>query len=374
MTPLRRVLLVFGTRPEAIKMAPVIQQLRRQGSRFEAIVAVTGQHREMLDQVLSLYGITPDLDLDLMQHGQRPEEVLARAVTGIGAAVRDLKPDAVLVQGDTTTTLAGALASFYEHVPVGHIEAGLRSDDKRAPFPEEVNRRLTTQVADMHFAPTAHARDRLLAEGVSPGDVYITGNTAVDALLSAARIPNTPEDERLAALAQGDTRFVLVTAHRRENWGAPMEAICRAVLDVLEAFDDLVVVFPVHRNPVVRDVVNRVLGGNERVILTEPLDYLTFISMMRSATLIMSDSGGVQEEAPSLNVPALVLRETTERPEALDTGAIRLVGTTREGIAQGAREVLGDLALYRRMAEAANPFGDGHAAERIVTVLEERLG
>ena len=374
MAPLRRVLLVFGTRPEAIKMAPVIQQLQRQGSRFEAIVAVTGQHREMLDQVLSLYGVTPDLDLDLMRHGQRPEEVLALAVTGIGAAVRDLQPDVVLVQGDTTTTLAGALASFYEHVPVGHIEAGLRSDDKRAPFPEEVNRRLTTQVADLHFAPTTHARDRLLAEGISAGDVYITGNTAVDALLAAATIPNTPDDERLAALVQGDTRFVLVTAHRRENWGAPMEAICRAVLDVLETFDDLLVVFPVHRNPVVRDVVNRVLGDNERVILTEPLDYLTFISMMRSATLIMSDSGGVQEEAPSLDVPVLVLRETTERPEALDTGAIRLVGTTREGIAQSAREVLGDSGLYRRMADAANPFGDGHAAERIVTVLEERLG
>ena len=288
--------------------------------------------------------------------------------------MRDLQPDVVLVQGDTTTTLAGALASFYEHVPVGHIEAGLRSDDKRAPFPEEVNRRLTTQVADLHFAPTTHARDRLLAEGISAGDVYITGNTAVDALLAAATIPNTPDDERLAALVQGDTRFVLVTAHRRENWGAPMEAICRAVLDVLETFDDLLVVFPVHRNPVVRDVVNRVLGDNERVILTEPLDYLTFISMMRSATLIMSDSGGVQEEAPSLDVPVLVLRETTERPEALDTGAIRLVGTTREGIAQSAREVLGDSGLYRRMADAANPFGDGHAAERIVTVLEERLG
>lgn len=355
-------------------MAPVIERLRGMEDRFETIVAVTGQHREMLDQVLALYGTVPDLDLDLMRHGQRLEEVLARAVTGIASSIRDLRPDAVLVQGDTTTTLAGAMAGFYEHVLVAHIEAGLRSDDKRAPFPEEANRRLTSQVADLHFAPTSHARDRLLAEGIPQSDIFVTGNTAVDALLEAAQMPNRPEDDRLARLAAGSGRYLLVTAHRRENWGAPMEDICRAIGDVLESFPDLKVVFPVHRNPIVRDIVNRVLGDNPRVLLVEPLDYLTFVTMMSKATLILSDSGGVQEEAPSLNVPVLVLRETTERPEALETGAIRLIGTSREGIARSARELLGDPALYRRMAEAPNPFGDGRAAERIVNVLGDRLG
>lgn len=371
---MKRVLLVFGTRPEAIKMAPVIQRLRERSDRFEAVVAVTGQHREMLDQVLALYGIRPDIDLDLMRHGQRPEEVLAQAVTGIAAAVRELKPDAVLVQGDTTTTLAGALAGFYEHVTVGHVEAGLRSDDKRAPFPEEVNRRLTTHAADLHFAPTAHARDRLLGEGIPPADVYVAGNTVVDAVLEAARMTCTFDDDRLGALAQGSERFLLMTAHRRESWGAPMEAICLAVLDVLEAFSDVTLVFPVHRNPVVRDVVNRILGSHPRVILSEPLDYLPFVKLMQAATLILSDSGGVQEEAPSLDTPVLVLRDTTERPEALATGAVRLAGTSRESIVRGVNAVLGDAEVYRRMTEAPNPFGDGHAAERIVAALEERLG
>jgi UDP-N-acetylglucosamine 2-epimerase (non-hydrolysing) len=327
----------------------------------------------MLDQVLALYGIRPDIDLDLMRHGQRPEEVLARSVTGIAGAVRELKPDAVLVQGDTTTTLAGALAGFYEHVTVGHVEAGLRSDDKRAPFPEEVNRRLTTHAADLHFAPTAHARDRLLAEGVRPSDVYVTGNTVVDAVLEAAGMTCSFDDKRLAALAGGSARFLLMTAHRRESWGAPMEAICQAALDVLGTFDDLTLVFPVHRNPVVRDVANRILGGHSRVILTEPLEYLPFVRLMRAATLILSDSGGVQEEAPSLDTPVLVLRDTTERPEALETGAVRLAGTSREGIVRCVTEVLGDTEVYRRMAEATNPFGDGTAAMKIVDILEERL-
>ncbi len=371
---MKTVLVVFGTRPEAIKMAPVIQRLRERPDHFRAVVAVTGQHREMLDQVLALYGITPDRDLDLMRPGQRPEEVLAAAVTGIGACVREISPDAVLVQGDTTSTLAGALAAFYEHVTVGHIEAGLRTDDKRAPFPEEVNRRLTTHVADLHFAPTEHARGRLLAEGVADDDIYVTGNTVVDAVLEAAGMPCTFDDPRLADLASGNGgRFVLMTAHRRESWGEPMERICLGVRDVLDEFDDLTLVFPVHRNPVVREVVRATLGGHPRVVLTEPLDYLPFVKLMSAATLIMSDSGGVQEEAPSLDTPVLVLRETTERPEALETGAIRLVGTTREGIAAAAREVLGDPAAYAAMAAAANPFGDGTAAQQIVDVLEARL-
>lgn len=371
---MNRMLLVFGTRPEAIKMAPVIQRLRERPGRFEAIVAVTGQHREMLDQVLALYGIRPDVDLDLMRRGQRPEEVLAQAVTGIAQAVRELRPDAVLVQGDTTTTLAGALAGFYEHVTVGHVEAGLRSGDKRAPFPEEVNRRLTTHAADLHFTPTEHARDRLLGEGVGSSDIYLTGNTAVDAVIEAARMPYAFGDERLHALAEGSSRFILMTAHRRESWGAPMEEFCLAAADVLETFGDLTIVFPVHPNPEVRETVHRILGNHPRVVLTEPLDYPPFVKLMQAATLILSDSGGVQEEAPSLDTPVLVLRDTTERPEALESGAVRLAGTSREGIARRVAEVLDDAEVYHRMARASNPFGDGHAATRIVEVLEERLG
>lgn len=370
---MKTVLLVFGTRPEAIKMAPVIQRLRERPDRFRPVVAVTGQHREMLDQVLALYGIAPDLDLDLMRAGQRPEEVLAGAVTGIATLVRELRPDAVLVQGDTTTTLAGALAAFYEHVPVGHIEAGLRTDDKRAPFPEEVNRRLTTHVADWHFAPTVHARGRLLAEGVREADVYVTGNTVVDAVLEAVEMPCTFSDERLGALAGGSAPFLLMTAHRRESWGGPMEQICLGVRDVLDARPEMQLVFPVHRNPVVRDVVNPILGDHPRAILTEPLDYLPFVKLMGAATLILSDSGGVQEEAPSLDTPVLVLRETTERPEALETGAVALAGVERDGIAAAALRLLGDEAAYRRMADAENPFGDGTAAAQIADVCEARL-
>jgi UDP-N-acetylglucosamine 2-epimerase (non-hydrolysing) len=371
---MKTVLLVFGTRPEAIKMAPVIERLKERGDRFRPVVAVTAQHREMLDQVLALYGIAPDVDLALMRPGQRPEEVLARAVTGIAALVRDITPDAVLVQGDTTTTLAGALAAFYEHVPSGHIEAGLRTDDKRAPFPEEVNRRLVTHVADWHFAPTAYARDRLLAEGVPAADIFVTGNTVVDAVLEAREMECRFEDPRLADLASGrGGPFVLMTAHRRESWGAPMEQICLGVRDVLDARPGLTLVFPVHRNPVVRDVVYRVLGEHPRVVLVEPLDYLPFVKLMASATLILTDSGGIQEEAPSLDTPVLVLRETTERPEALETGAIALVGVNREAIAEAAERLLGEEAAYRAMAEAPNPFGDGTAARRIVEVLQERL-
>jgi len=369
----KTVLLVFGTRPEAIKMAPVIRGLRQRPDHFRPIVAVTGQHREMLDQVLAVFDIVPDADLDLMQHGQRPEAVLAGAVTGIAEFVREQRPDALLVQGDTTTTLAGALAGFYENVTVGHVEAGLRSDNKRAPFPEEVNRRLTTDAADLHFAPTEHARMRLLSEGVSSADVWVTGNTVVDAVLEAAGLPYAFDDEDLDSLAHGAARFLLVTAHRRESWGEPLEQICLGIRDVVDDFDDLRAVFPVHRNPTVRSTVNRVLGGHPRVLLTEPLDYLPFVKLMAAATLVLSDSGGVQEEAPSLNTPVLVLRATTERPEALEAGAVSLAGVERAGIAAAARDLLVDPVKYREMAEATNPFGDGTASEQIIDILQERL-
>lgn len=367
---MKTALIVFGTRPEAIKLAPVIAALSKRPDRFRTVVAVTGQHREMLDQVLALYGIVPDLDLDIMRHGQRPEGVLADALTGISALVRELAPDTVLVQGDTITTLAGALAGYYAGVPVGHVEAGLRSGDKQSPFPEEANRRLTTQVTDIHFAPTEVARARLLGEGIPEDDVHVTGNTVVDAVLEAVDMPCEISDPRLAALEAGDQRFILMTAHRRENWGPPLEQICLAARDVLDRFGDLTLVFPVHRNPVVREVVDRTLGTHPRALLIEPLDYLPFVKLMRAATLILSDSGGVQEEAPSLDTPVLVLREKTERPEALETGAIALAGVRREPIVSACVRLLTDTDVYGRMVAASNPFGDGHAAERIARILD----
>jgi UDP-N-acetylglucosamine 2-epimerase len=309
-----------------------------------------------------------------MKHGQRLEDVFASALTGISRVVHEHQPDCVIVQGDTTTTLAGALAGFYTGTVVGHVEAGLRTGDKRAPFPEEVNRRLTTHVADLHFAPTQHAAVCLLAEGVPDGDVYVTGNTVVDAVLEAAEMPYTFDDQRLEALASGrDGRFVLMTAHRRESWGAQMEQVCLGVRDVLDTFPDISLVFPVHRNPIVRETVDAVLAGHPRVLLTEPLDYLPFVHLMKAATLIMSDSGGVQEEAPSLGTPVVVLRETTERPEALEAGAVRLAGVTRDGVAAAGRAVLGDPVAYQAMVEAPNPFGDGQAARRIIEILDVRL-
>lgn len=370
---MKTVLLVFGTRPEAIKLAPVVRRFKERHDRITTVVAVTGQHREMLDQVLGLFRIIPDFDLDLMRHGQRPEEVLSGAVTGIASLVREVGPDAVLVQGDTTTTLAGALAGFYEHAFVGHVEAGLRTGDKRAPFPEEANRRLTTQVSDWHFAPTDRARAHLLAEGISADDVFVTGNTVIDAVLEASAMECVFDDDRLGALAAGTAPFMLMTAHRRESWGEPMRHICEGVRDVLEAHPEMVLVFPLHRNPIVRDAARVVLGDHPRAILTEPLDYLPFVKLMGAATLILSDSGGVQEEAPSLDTPVLVLRETTERPEALESGATALVGVERQAIAAAALRLLDDEDAYRRMARAKNPFGDGTAAQQIADIVESRL-
>jgi len=367
-----KVLVVFGTRPEAIKMAPVIRCLREHRAGFDVVVGVTAQHREMLDQVLDLFGITPDHDLGIMRHGQTLDQILARAVTGLSELVRDVMPDVLLVQGDTATTLAGALAGFYEHIPVGHVEAGLRSDDKYRPFPEEVNRRLTTHVASLHFAPTQTAADRLAEEGVVPEDIWVTGNTVVDALLETAGMPFEFTDQALRSVLSSPGRVVTLTAHRRENWGEPMRRICRAALEVLRGFEDVHVVFPVHRNPVVRRDVESVLGGHERAHLVEPLEYLPFVKLLQSSTLVMSDSGGIQEEAPSLDLPVLCLRDTTERPEAIETGAVRLVGTDEQVIAGAVAELLTDSESYRRMAAATNPFGDGRAATRIADVLAER--
>ena len=369
----RRVLVVFGTRPEAIKMAPVIAELKaRQG--FEPVVAVTAQHREMLDQVLALFEITPDHDLDIMQPGQTLTDITVRSLSGLTPLIERVRPDAVLVQGDTTTTFAAALAAFYHKVPVGHVEAGLRTGDVYRPYPEEVNRRLTTRLTTWHFPPTATSAGHLLSEGVSNTDITITGNTVVDALLHVRDLPYTfPAGSPISeAIIKGE-RIVLVTAHRRESWGEPMARIFSAVHDLAALHSDVHVFVATHRNPIVAEVAYEILGGVDRVDLLGPLEYLPFVKLMAASTLILSDSGGIQEEAPTLGKPALVLREVTERPEAVEAGVVELVGTDRELIVQRASVLLSDRAAYEAMAKPANPFGDGTAARRIVDVLASAL-
>lgn len=366
----KSVLFVFGTRPEAIKMAPAIERVReREGMR--AVVAVTAQHREMLDQVLELFDIVPDFDLDLMRDRQRPEDVLARALTELSRLIAETRPDIVLVQGDTITTLAGALAAFYARVPVGHLEAGLRTGDLSSPFPEEANRRLVSQVAALSFAPTPHAEACLLAEGAAPGSVIVTGNTVVDAVREMAE-KDSPLPPELASAIAG-RRLAVVTLHRRESWGEPLESACLGIRDTLDAVEDLVVVLPVHPNPAVAGTVCSVLEEHPRALLTAPLGYLEFVQLLKACSIVLSDSGGLQEEAAALGKPLLLLRDTTERPEGAEAGTLKLVGTDRAAIKREAVALLGDDAAYRKMAEAPNPFGDGHAAERIVDAIEEFL-
>jgi len=352
---------VFGTRPEAVKLAPVIRELRSRPDEFETVVVVTAQHRSMLDQVLKVFEIEPAHDLNLMQHGQTLAQVTSRALEGVQALIEQCQPEVVLVQGDTTTVFAGALAAFYCQVAVGHVEAGLRTSNKYNPFPEEMNRRLTTALTDLHFAPTPQARDNLFREGVPAERVYLTGNTVIDALLTAK--------DRIKPVAQPTGRMLLVTAHRRENLGEPMREICLGVSDLVHQFSDVHVVFAMHLNPKVREAVRDVLGGHERVDLIEPPDYDEFVALMARAHLILTDSGGVQEEAPALGKPVLVLRTTTERPEGVAAGTAKLVGPDRAAIVQSAAELLGDPAAYESMSQAANPYGDGRASHRIAEVL-----
>ncbi len=363
-------LVVFGTRPEAIKMAPVIAGLRAQASRVRTRVAVTAQHREMLDQVLSLYGIVPDHDLDIMRPRQTLTQVTTRALERVGALLDERPPDLVLVQGDTTTTFAASLAAFYRRVPVGHVEAGLRTYDKFHPFPEEINRRLTSHIADWHYAPTKRARAALLAEGVEPERILVTGNTVIDAVLAVARKPLA----RSPLPDLGSRRLILVTAHRRENFGAPLESICAALRDLVDRYPDVEVIYPVHPNPQVRGPVRRLLGGRERIRLVPPMDYQPFVALMARSTLILTDSGGIQEEAPSLGKPVLVLRQVTERPEAAEAGTVEVVGTDRRRIVAAARRLLDDPRVYRRMARRVNPYGDGKAAARIVRHIVRLAG
>jgi UDP-N-acetylglucosamine 2-epimerase len=368
----KKVMITFGTRPEAIKMAPVVRALRERGD-VTPIVAVTAQHREMLDQVLDLFGITPEEDLNVMQPGQTLPGLTARIVEGMSEVIARRKPDVVLVHGDTTTTLATSLAAFYNRVRIGHVEAGLRTGDLYSPWPEEANRRLTAPLATWHFSPTGTSRANLLAEGIPEKDIYVTGNTVIDALLQVdARFESDTALESDMAhrfpWLQPSRRLILVTGHRRENFGDGFERICRALARIAQR-EDVQIVYPVHLNPNVREPVHRHLSGLSNVHLIEPQEYLPFVYLMRRSYLILTDSGGVQEEAPSLGKPVLVMRDTTERPEAVEAGTVRLVGTNDDVIVGELTSLLDDSALYARMSEAHNPYGDGNASLRIVEAI-----
>ena len=369
-----RVLSVFGTRPEAIKMAPVVLRLARHPG-FEAKVCVTAQHRSMLDSVLEDFAIRPDFDLDVMRERQSLCGIAARVLDGLQAVLESFRPERVLVHGDTTTTLAASLAAFYNRVPVGHVEAGLRTGNLEAPWPEEANRKVTAVVTDLHFAPTERARRALLAEGVAPEKIHVTGNTVIDALLLARE--KLRRDARLArriaerfAFLDRSRRLVLVTGHRRESFGRGFENICYALAELVRRHADIEILYPVHLNPNVREPVFRILGGLPAVHLIEPVEYLPFVHLMDRAHLIVTDSGGIQEEAPALGKPVLVMREVTERPEAVEAGTVRLVGTDFARIVEETSRLLTDPVAYRRMATAINPYGDGRAAERIERALE----
>jgi UDP-N-acetylglucosamine 2-epimerase (non-hydrolysing) len=364
-------LVVFGTRPEAIKLAPVVRALAAD-PRFSPRVAVTAQHRDLLDQVLDLFGLRPDYDLDLMRPGQDLFHVTSSALLGLKPVFEDARPDLVVVQGDTTTTFVGALAAFYSRIPVAHVEAGLRTGDPFSPYPEETNRVLTGRLATWHFAPTDRARVNLMREGVDPSTITVTGNTGIDALLHVAdRVRATPP--RLPLELDGDRRLVLVTAHRRESFDGGMDRICRAVAELARRRPELDLVFPVHPNPNVRTAVDATLTGLRNVHVVEPVDYEQLVFLLTRAHLVLTDSGGIQEEVPSLNVPALVLRDKTERPEGVEAGALKLVGTDPTRIVREALRLLDDETEHARMAAAPNPYGDGRASERITNVLVREL-
>ncbi len=364
--PMKKVMTVFGTRPEAIKMAPLVLELKKREG-VEPIVVVTAQHRQMLDQVLELFEIKPDYDLDIMKDKQTLYDVTSRVLKGMGEVIAETKPDIVLVHGDTTTTFAASLAAFYNQVAVGHVEAGLRTHNKYSPFPEEMNRQLTGVMADLHFAPTETSRDNLLREGKNEEMIFVTGNTAIDALKTTVR--DDYASELLDSIRSQGRRLVMLTAHRRENLGEPMRNMFRAVRRLIEKYDDIEVVYPVHMNPVVRELANEILHDVERVHLIEPLDVFDFHNYAATSHLILTDSGGVQEEAPSLGVPVLVLRDTTERPEGVAAGTLKLAGIEEENIFSLADELLSDETAYKAMSQASNPYGDGEASRRIVDAI-----
>src|SRR5579875_1578484 len=365
-----KIMTVFGTRPEAIKMAPLVKELEKYPDQIQSIVTVTAQHREMLDQVLNIFEITPNYDLNIMKERQSLLDVTVRSLEGLNQVLAEVRPDLVLVHGDTTTTFVASLAAFYHQVPIGHVEAGLRTHNKFSPYPEEMNRQLTGVLADLHFSPTIQSKRNLLAENKKEEFIFITGNTAIDALKTTVKADYShPVLDKL-----GDDRLVLMTAHRRENLGEPMEHMFRAIRRVVEKHHDVQVVYPVHMNPVVREIAGRVLGDNDRIHLIEPLDVIDFHNFASRAYLILTDSGGVQEEAPSLGVPVLVLRDTTERPEGIEAGTLKLAGTDEETIFGLADELLSNKAAHDQMAHASNPYGDGFASERIVKAILYHFG
>lgn len=369
----KRVMCVFGTRPEAVKLAPVVRELSN-SSVLTPVVVLTAQHRQMLDQMLSWFAIKPDFDLDLMQPRQSLADLTARVITSMDALFEKSKPDLLLVQGDTASVMAASLTAFYHKIPVGHVEAGLRTNNRYNPFPEEMARRQTSRIASLHFAPTKLAVKNLAAEGITD-NVYMTGNTVIDALLDTlARVDSSKIDRSLFGGADFDKyRVLLVTAHRRENWGAGIADIAYALKRIADQFPDVQVLYPIHKNPVVRETVEPIFAGEQRLLLVEPLDYVPFVYAMQKSYLILTDSGGVQEEAPTLKKPVLVMRTTTERPEAVEAGASRLVGIKQDDIVAEAAKLLSDKNEYERMISTANPYGDGQAAKRIVEAVEKYL-
>ncbi|MCC2344179.1 UDP-N-acetylglucosamine 2-epimerase (non-hydrolyzing) [Bacillus anthracis] len=365
MTERLKVMTIFGTRPEAIKMAPLVLELQKHPEKIESIVTVTAQHRQMLDQVLSIFGITPDFDLNIMKDRQTLIDITTRGLEGLDKVMKEAKPDIVLVHGDTTTTFIASLAAFYNQIPVGHVEAGLRTWDKYSPYPEEMNRQLTGVMADLHFSPTAKSATNLQKENKDESRIFITGNTAIDALKTTVKETYShPVLEKL-----GNDRLVLMTAHRRENLGEPMRNMFRAIKRLVDKHEDVQVVYPVHMNPVVRETASDILGDHGRIHLIEPLDVIDFHNVAARSYLMLTDSGGVQEEAPSLGVPVLVLRDTTERPEGIEAGTLKLAGTDEETIFSLADELLSDKEAHDKMSKASNPYGDGRASERIVEAI-----
>jgi UDP-N-acetylglucosamine 2-epimerase (non-hydrolysing) len=365
---MKKILTIFGTRPEAIKMSPLVKEIDK-SKDLESIVCVTAQHREMLDQVLNVFDIKPDYDLNLMKHGQTLAQVTTRALLGLEDVFEKVEPDLVLVHGDTTTTLSGALAAFYHQILVGHVEAGLRTWNKYSPWPEEINRQMVDNIADFYFAPTETSKENLLKEGKDKKKIYITGNTAIDALQTTVTNDYThPIFDWV-----GDDRLILLTAHRRENLGEPMYHIFRAVKRIVEEFKDIKVVYPIHLNPKVREIANDVLKGEKRVKMIEPLEVIDFHNFLNKAYIVLTDSGGIQEEAPSLGKPVLVLRDTTERPEGIEAGTLKLTGTDEDVIYNKTKELLSNTKTYQSMSKANNPYGNGTASKQIVKIIKQKL-
>lgn len=364
-----KVMSIFGTRPEAIKMAPLVKELERR-DEIESIVCVTAQHRQMLDQVLATFDIKPDHDLNIMKQGQTLSDITTSALLGLQDVIKETAPDIILVHGDTTTTFAGALAAFYNQVAIGHVEAGLRTNDKYSPYPEEMNRQMVDCMTDMFFAPTQVSRANLLRENIDDDKIYVTGNTAIDAM--ATTVKDNYSHPELEWIGKNE-RLILLTAHRRENLGAPMRSIFRGVKRIVDEFPDVKVIYPIHLNPVVREAANEIFAGCDRVRLIEPLEVFDFHNFQNKSYIILSDSGGIQEEAPSLGKPVLVLRDTTERPEGIEAGTLKLVGTDENVIYEETKRLLTDKSAYDAMSKASNPYGDGHASERIADAIIEKF-